>query len=106
MRMNHVNLPPRGRNPVTKRTVVNIFKYAIGIAILAVLIWRYWDPPQGIGLRQLWQKHIVQGQPVHYGYFALAFTLCLAGVLQTFVRWGYLVRAIGLPFTVLDSLRL
>jgi len=91
---------------VTKRTVINIFKYAIGIAILALLILRYWNPPQGIGLRQLWQKFVIQGQPLHWRYFALAFALCLAGVLQTFIRWGYLVRAIGLPFTVLDSVRL
>jgi uncharacterized protein (TIRG00374 family) len=91
---------------VTKRTVINIFKYAIGFAIVALLIWRYWNPPHGVGLRDLWQKHIVRGEPLHWGYFALAFTLCLAGVLQTFLRWGYLVRAIGLPFSILDSLRL
>jgi uncharacterized protein (TIRG00374 family) len=92
---------------VTKRIVINaVFKYAIGFAFLALLVWQYWNPAQGVGLRDLWQKHVVRGEPLHWSYFALAFTLCLAGVLQTFFRWGYLVRAIGLPFTVLDSLRL
>jgi uncharacterized membrane protein YbhN (UPF0104 family) len=91
---------------LNKRAATIFLKYAVGIAILALLIWRYWDPAQGTGLRALWQKHVIEGAPLHYHYFAAAFVLVLLGVLQTFVRWGYLVRAIGLPFTTLDSLRL
>jgi uncharacterized membrane protein YbhN (UPF0104 family) len=95
-----------GVRPVTRRTAITIFKYAIGIAILAVLVWRYWAPAEGVGLRDLWQKYVIEGEPLHYGFFVAAIVLALLGVLQTFLRWGYLVRAIGLPFTTLDSLRL
>jgi glycosyltransferase 2 family protein len=91
---------------LNNRAATLFLKYAIGIAILALLIWRYWDPAQGTGLRVLWQEHVIEGEPLHYHYFAAAFVVVLFGVLQTFVRWGYLVRAIGLPFTTLDALRL
>jgi hypothetical protein len=58
------------------------------------------------GLPAVWQRHAVQGQPVHTGFLALALLAGLSAVLITFLRWYLLVRAVALPFRVLDALRL
>src|SRR5207302_6744765 len=58
------------------------------------------------GLKAVWESHIIQGQPIHSDCLALAATLGLAAVLLTILRWYFLVRAQGLPFTVTNALRL
>ena len=58
------------------------------------------------GLAYIWQRHVVEGEPIHLGYLALAFVIALAAVLLTFARWYYLVRAVDLPFRLIDALRL
>jgi uncharacterized membrane protein YbhN (UPF0104 family) len=58
------------------------------------------------GLAYVWQRHVVQGAPVHYGYFLLAFLVGLAATVSTFFRWYILVRAVKLPFRIADSMRL
>jgi uncharacterized protein (TIRG00374 family) len=91
---------------VKKQTILNVCKYAVALGLLGFVIWRNWAPANGQGLQDLWRKHVVEGQPIHYGYLALAFVICLASVVLTFVRWYFLVRAQGLPFTLPDALRL
>jgi uncharacterized protein (TIRG00374 family) len=91
---------------VKKKTLLNVLKYGLALGLLAALIWRYWAPASGLGLRDLWQAYVLEGQPLHYGYLTLAFVIFLASVLLTFVRWYVLVRAQGLPFTLPDALRL
>src|SRR5262249_51185960 len=80
--------------------------YAVALGLLGFVIWRNWAPASGQGLADLWQKHVVEGQPVHYGYLGLAFVFCVASVLLTFIRWYVLVRAQDLPFTIPDAVRL
>jgi len=58
------------------------------------------------GLAYVWQRHAVQGIPVHWGHFGLAFAIGFVAIVSTFVRWYILVRAVGLPFSVADSMRL
>lgn len=58
------------------------------------------------GLSYVWQRHAVQGEPVHTGYLALAFVFGFTAIVITFLRWYVLVRAVGLPFRVVDALRL
>src|SRR5207248_9297078 len=58
------------------------------------------------GLKDVWEAHILKGEPIHSDSLALAATLGLAAVLLTILRWYYLVRAQGLPFTVTNALRL
>jgi uncharacterized protein (TIRG00374 family) len=60
---------------------------------------------EGKGLRYVWQEHILKGR-IHWEYLALAAAICAASSLLTFVRWYVLVRAVGLPFTIADALRL
>jgi len=58
------------------------------------------------GLAYVWQRHAVDKVPVHWGYFALAFAIGFVSILSTFFRWYVLVRAVGLPFRLADSMRL
>jgi uncharacterized protein (TIRG00374 family) len=60
---------------------------------------------EGKGLRYVWQEHILKGR-IHWEYLALAAVICALSSLLTFVRWYVLVRAVGLPFTIADALRL
>lgn len=88
---------------MNKRVLVDIGKYVLGIGLLAWLIWRNWETPQGSstpGLRDALQM------PIHYGAASVAGVLYLFGVMFTFVRWYFLVRAQGLPFTVFNAFRL
>jgi uncharacterized protein (TIRG00374 family) len=58
------------------------------------------------GLAYVWQRHVYGGEPVHVGYFLLAFAVALPSILLTFVRWYVLVRAVELPFRFVDAFRL
>lgn len=64
-----------------------------------------WEHP-GRGLAYVWQRHVVEREPIHAGFLALAFMTGFAAILLTFLRWYVLVRAQDLPFTVPDALRL
>lgn len=43
---------------------------------------------------------------IDYRLFAVALAINLTGLMLTFVRWYVLVRALGLPFRLLDAIRL
>jgi uncharacterized protein (TIRG00374 family) len=58
------------------------------------------------GLAYVWREHVDNGVPVHWGYLALAFVIGFVAILSTFYRWFILVRAVGLPFRLADSMRL
>jgi uncharacterized protein (TIRG00374 family) len=60
----------------------------------------------GKGLGYVWERHVVQGQPVNGHFFAIAFLIFCCAMVLTLVRWYVLVRAVGLPFRVRDALRL
>jgi uncharacterized protein (TIRG00374 family) len=63
-----------------------------------------WEHPRG--LAYVWERHVVEREPVHLGFLGLGFLLGLTAVVMTFVRWYLLVRAQDLPFTLPDALRL
>jgi hypothetical protein len=72
-------------------------KVSASLAILAYLV----ASAQRNGcFSDLWAK------PKDWRLLALAALFCSSGVLTTFVRWGSLVRALDLPFTTKDALRL
>jgi uncharacterized membrane protein YbhN (UPF0104 family) len=58
------------------------------------------------GLAYVWQRHAVRHEPVHWGYFVLAFAIGFGAMLSTFVRWYVMVRAVGLPIRMADAMRL
>jgi uncharacterized membrane protein YbhN (UPF0104 family) len=87
---------------VNKRILINLFKYGLGFAVLAFVIWRKWEPSAdgGPGLKDALANPI---QPLPLIVTAV---LYLVGALLTFIRWYVLVRAQKLPFTLPDALRL
>jgi uncharacterized protein (TIRG00374 family) len=90
-----------------KRTLWNAFKYCLALGLLAYVVWSNWGAPDKEGsLAYVWQRHFVEGQPVHYEFLALAGLFYSLAALLTFVRWWYLVRAQDLPFTLRDAVRL
>ena len=82
-----------------------VSKYALAIGLLSYVIWSNWEPKSGLGLKTVWEERITQGK-IHYQFFALAAAICLASLMITLVRWYVLVRAVNLPFRLLDAFRL
>ena len=80
-----------------KKILFNLIKFGVSIAIVA---WLVVDTSRDRAFADL--AH----QPKHWGLLALAVATGLGAVLLTFVRWHVLVRALGLPFTLKDALRL
>jgi uncharacterized membrane protein YbhN (UPF0104 family) len=89
-----------------RQVVVNVLKYGLAFGLLGWVIYSNWAPAKGAGLRDVWQRHVVEGQPVHFEYLAAAFAIFLVGLVLTFLRWHLLVRAQGLSFRVFDAVRL
>jgi glycosyltransferase 2 family protein len=91
---------------VKARTLWNIFKYLLAFGLLAWVVYRDWAPASGRGLREVWQNHVIEGQPIHGFYLLAGFTILLASVFITLIRWYVLVRAQNLPFTVSQAMRI
>jgi uncharacterized protein (TIRG00374 family) len=58
------------------------------------------------GLAYVWQRNVIRGEPIHGGYFLIAFVIGFASTMLTLVRWYILVRAVELPFRIIDAFRL
>jgi uncharacterized protein (TIRG00374 family) len=91
---------------LNKQLLGNVLKYLVAIALLTLVIVMNWGQPGSDGLGDVWHRHVVEGQPVAWGFFALAFSLYLSAVLLTLLRWYLLVRAQDLPITLVKALRL
>jgi hypothetical protein len=92
---------------VIMKILKTAFPYAVAIALLTYVVWSNWRPAGSGGLEAVWNKHIIEGQPIpHPGYWLLAALVWVVSLLITFVRWYFLVRAVDLPFTIPDALRL
>jgi uncharacterized protein (TIRG00374 family) len=86
---------------VTRQFLVHLAKYAVGLALLAFVVWRNWEAPAGgVGIADAIQR------PVQLVPLTLALSICALGLLLTFIRWYFLVRALDLPFTLANSTRL
>ncbi len=91
---------------MNKRAILNVGKYLLAFGLLGWVIYSNWMPGTDKGLAYVWQRHVVEGQPIH-GEFLLGAVLCFsAALVLTLVRWYVLVRAQDLPFRLPDALRL
>jgi uncharacterized protein (TIRG00374 family) len=80
-----------------KKVLIYLLKYGTSAAIVAYLVW---DAQRNDSFRDLWT------QPKNWLLLLAAWTMCMAMVATTIVRWYYLVRALDLPFTMKDAFRL
>lgn len=77
------------------RIILAWAKWPLAIAILGVLFWRQ---RQGF--------HEFSLQEKHWPTLGLAFLFVATGAGLTFVRWHWLVRALGFEFRLIDAFRL
>jgi glycosyltransferase 2 family protein len=90
---------------VTRPIIVNLLKYLLALGLLGYVILFNWSPASGKGLAYVWQRYVVERQPVHLAYLVVAMIAFTAAQILGIVRWHLLVRAQGLAFTFLDALR-
>jgi glycosyltransferase 2 family protein len=89
-----------------RKFLTTVVKYVVALGLLVVVVGLNWEPGDGgKGLRYVWEEHVLKGN-IHWEYLALAGLICAASTLLTFVRWYFLVRAVGLPFRLSDAMRL
>jgi uncharacterized membrane protein YbhN (UPF0104 family) len=91
---------------VNKRIVFTLLQYLLAFGLLGWVVYSNWAPPTGVGLKDIWQKHVVQGQPIHAQFLLIGALVYTISILLTLMRWYLLVRAQDLPFKVSDALRL
>jgi uncharacterized protein (TIRG00374 family) len=83
------------------KIVVTLLKFALAAGILAWVIYGLIkDEAQRQNLFKLLE------QPKDWRLIALGSIVLFLGIVATFVRWQLLVRALGIPFTIRDGLRL
>jgi uncharacterized membrane protein YbhN (UPF0104 family) len=125
LRMNYtcaegVALAPSRDTVLKTRTLLDIGKYLLAIILLAWVVKANWAPPpktvvndegekvvvgESRGLGYVWQRHVLDGQPIHTGYLVAGFLIYLASALLTMFRWYLLVRALDLTLTIRDAFR-
>jgi uncharacterized protein (TIRG00374 family) len=91
---------------VNKQLLGNILKYLLAAILLAWVIYKNWAPEGSKGLEYVFERHFVQGQPIHWLFLAGAFIIFSLALLVTLVRWYFLVRAQDLPFTLPEAMRI
>jgi glycosyltransferase 2 family protein len=96
----------RQEGVVNKQTLGTLLKYFLAVGLLSYVIYANWGTPGSNGLGDVWQRHVVEGRPVHLGFFFVAFVLYSVATVITLLRWYILVRAQDLPITLLEALRL
>ena len=80
-----------------------VIRYGIGFLKYAIPIVIIWWLVSRIDAEQL---ALLKNQPKNWLLLTGAFTLTFTVVCITFVRWYFLVRALGIPFRLRDALRL
>ena len=80
-----------------KKALITIVKIGLAVAIVACLVYRAW---KNDAFDDLWT------QSKNWWLLGVALGACASAVVLTMIRWYCLVRALELPFTLKDALRL
>jgi glycosyltransferase 2 family protein len=86
-----------------KRLVITLLKILVSVAIIGYLVYRAIPAAgteQGNVFENLWN------QQKNWWWLAAAYATCTAAGLITFVRWWYLVCALGIPCRFIDGIRI
>ena len=77
--------------------LITVAKFAVSIAILA---WLFNSARSNAEFENLFERE------KQWGWVGLGFLAALAAHVIGFVRWRVMVRALGLPFTLMDAIRI
>lgn len=80
-----------------------LLKYLLGLAVLGYVVWSNWEPKPGAGgegLKDMFRK------PIQFGPWIIAGLFTVTATTITFIRWSILTRALDLPLTLRDTMRL
>jgi uncharacterized membrane protein YbhN (UPF0104 family) len=91
---------------VSKRVFWDLFKYALAFGLLGAVVWANWGIPGSNGLGDVWDHHVVHGQPIQMHFLLAGLAIYSCSILITLLRWYILVRAQDLPFTVTGAIKL
>ncbi len=80
-----------------KKLIWNLLRWSVPIAIIAWLV---------VGAVRNDSFSRLANEPKHWDLLALATLVCFVAVLVTMVRWYFLVRALDVPLTWNNALRL
>ncbi len=84
-----------------KKFIFTLLKVAISVAILAYLVY---DATRSKTHGNVFVN--LREQAKQWDMLAAAWACCTAAVLLTFIRWWYLVLALGIPFRFRDAIRI
>lgn len=84
-------------NKNAKRYIITLIKFAVSIGILAYLF---------NSARKEEQFSLLFENPIQWHWIVLAFVTSLGAHLIGFFRWRMMVRALGLPFSNIDAVRI
>lgn len=80
-----------------RRWIANLVKLAVSVGLVAYLVSA---SGQDAAL------HNLQDQPKHWGLLSLTVLFCLAALLFSLVRWYLLAKALDIPITLRQAIRL
>lgn len=80
-----------------KRNLITTIKFSVSIGILWYLFTTAQNDDQ-------FEKFL--SQPKYWGWVGIGFVSCILANLISFLRWRVMVRALGLPFTRFDAIRI
>ncbi len=80
-----------------KKILILLLKIGLSVGILAYLVCN--------AVKQNVFANLVN-QPMDWSLLAAAWVCCAAAVMLTFIRWWYLVRALGIPLPLTGALRI
>lgn len=91
---------------MSKNTLWTIAKYVLALSVLSYVLYANWAPTEGHGLADVWQRHVIEREPIDGKFLLMAAILDTIGMTSTLVRWYILVRAQNLPFTLFKAIRI
>ena len=89
--------PDQGGAQQLKSIAIGVVKYGISLSILVYLLHT---------ASQQDSFKVITDRPKNWPLLFTAFVVALGAVTLTFVRWYLLVRALDLPFRLVDACRL
>ncbi|MCH2183125.1 MAG: flippase-like domain-containing protein [Mariniblastus sp.] len=82
---------------MNKKTGILVFKVMMSLGILGYLFFSAWRTEQ---------FHDLSLEQLHWGSMGLALLFCLAAHVVSYLRWRIMVRALDIPFTAFDAIRI